>query len=50
MLELSQTQLSLYGKQYKNGIFKEYFLNKVGLGIPKLYVKFWWPLIFASLK
>ena len=27
----------------------EYFLNKGegGFGIPKLYVKFWWPLFLA---
>ena len=34
----------------KNGIFQEYILNKGGgSGIPKLYVKFWWPL-FLALK
>ena len=34
----------------KIGIFHEYFLNKGGgSGIPKLYVKFWWPL-FLALK
>ena len=32
----------------KIGIFYEYFLNKGGgSGIPKLYVKFWWPLFLA---
>ena len=31
----------------KNVFLKEYFLNKGGVGIPKLYVKFWWPLLLA---
>ena len=33
-----------------NFFFQEYFLNEgEGFGIPRLYVKFWWPL-FLTMK
>ena len=37
------------GSTQKSGIFLEYFLNKggEGSGVPKLYVKFWWPWFLA---
>ena len=38
-----------WGNIKRNDIFKEYFLNKGGgSGIPKLYVKFWWPIFLKN--
>jgi len=31
----------------KNVFFRDIYLKGGGVGIPKLYVKFWWPLILA---